>query len=579
MFDPYHKWLGIPKAFRPPTHYQLLGIAADEEDREVIEEAAIRQTTHVRAYQIGPHADDCTRLLNEIAQARATLLHPSKRKEYDDALARQANVRQATAVPLRESPVRVVPPRPLAPADRFAVLAETSSPTFQEGGRRPGHTRKRPGTRRRALRGSFPVLWTVTAAVVPLLALLAALPWLLSGQAPPEKDMDEGPVVRHDPVPPAPPPNPGPLPPPEKQADPEPPPPPLPGPSPIRVTKLDEAGGAPTPGVAMHRLAVSPDGIRVIAGSVNTAYLADVSARRLVYHFDLRKLILQGVDYSRDGRFICLSVYAQKEVAPRKLGFDRCQIYVYEAEGGKLHAILEGHTFPCTAVAFSPDGSKLVGCGGEMRPTPGVHDPSPRIWDVRTGALLRRLEGSGQSYRAVTFTPDGRRILACEERGGVVEWDTETGASQVRVAKLFLPYNYAAFSRDARRLLALAFDNTMRVWDLESGRVQAGPWNCSAQVFSVALTVDNRNAVLGTGGFKKEGSKSVFYDCGIRLVDPQSGQELGRVEGFNGLVVGLGLSADGRYAVGGTGNAQIRIIDLAALAAKSKANSRPGDGK
>src|SRR5262249_25700086 len=86
MFDPYHKWLAIPKNQRPPTFYQLLGIAGDETDREVIEEAAIRQTTHLRTYQTGPHAKECTALLSEVAQARATLLNPGKRQEYDARL-------------------------------------------------------------------------------------------------------------------------------------------------------------------------------------------------------------------------------------------------------------------------------------------------------------------------------------------------------------------------------------------------------------------------------------------------------------------------------------------------------------
>src|SRR5713226_1990989 len=86
MFDPYHKWLGIRKELQPPTLYQLLGISPDEKDPEVIEEAAIRQTTHVRTYQIGPHAAACTRLLNEIAQARLTLLNPAKRQAYDAGL-------------------------------------------------------------------------------------------------------------------------------------------------------------------------------------------------------------------------------------------------------------------------------------------------------------------------------------------------------------------------------------------------------------------------------------------------------------------------------------------------------------
>jgi hypothetical protein len=87
MFDPYHKWLGIAKEEQPPTYYRLLGINANEQDRDVIEEAAIRQTTHVRTNQIGPHAAACSRLLNEIAHARATLLDPVKRREYDLTLA------------------------------------------------------------------------------------------------------------------------------------------------------------------------------------------------------------------------------------------------------------------------------------------------------------------------------------------------------------------------------------------------------------------------------------------------------------------------------------------------------------
>ncbi|MCI0378325.1 MAG: hypothetical protein L0215_12020, partial [Gemmataceae bacterium] len=91
MFDPYHKWLGIPKEEQPPTYYRLLGLNPKEKDREVIEESAIRQTAHVRAYQLGPQAAECTRLLNEIAQARAALLDPVKRRVYDAALAEREN--------------------------------------------------------------------------------------------------------------------------------------------------------------------------------------------------------------------------------------------------------------------------------------------------------------------------------------------------------------------------------------------------------------------------------------------------------------------------------------------------------
>jgi hypothetical protein len=89
MFDPYHKWLAIPPGPQPPTHYQLLGISPAEKDAEVIEEAVLQRTAHLRTYQIGPRAKECTRLLNEIAQAKIVLLNPAKRLEYDAQLAEQ----------------------------------------------------------------------------------------------------------------------------------------------------------------------------------------------------------------------------------------------------------------------------------------------------------------------------------------------------------------------------------------------------------------------------------------------------------------------------------------------------------
>src|SRR3954468_23151085 len=121
-FDPYHKWLGIPKHQRPPTHYQLLGLAAGESDTEVVEEAAIRQTTHVRAYQVGPHAQVCTRILNEIAAARQVLCNPQKRQDYDRKLSEQA---AAAAKAAGSAAITTTPPAPSpAAANAFEEISE-----------------------------------------------------------------------------------------------------------------------------------------------------------------------------------------------------------------------------------------------------------------------------------------------------------------------------------------------------------------------------------------------------------------------------------------------------------------------
>jgi hypothetical protein len=105
-FDPYYRWLGIPKEQQPPTHYRLLGLDHGEKNVVVIEEAVIRQTTQVRAYQIGPHAAHCTKLLNEIARAQQILANPRKREEYDRTFAQpKANVAVPIAAPVENAVV------------------------------------------------------------------------------------------------------------------------------------------------------------------------------------------------------------------------------------------------------------------------------------------------------------------------------------------------------------------------------------------------------------------------------------------------------------------------------------------
>ena len=88
-FDPYHIWLGIPETERPISKYRLLAIADFELDRDVISTAAERQTVFLRTLQAGEHEVLVAQLLNEVSQARVTLLNADQKAEYDEELRKQ----------------------------------------------------------------------------------------------------------------------------------------------------------------------------------------------------------------------------------------------------------------------------------------------------------------------------------------------------------------------------------------------------------------------------------------------------------------------------------------------------------
>ena len=82
-FDPYHEWLGIPKQEQPASAYRLLGIREFEHDSAVIANAADRTMKHLRTYQAGKRSRISQMLLNEVANAKITLLDEKSKSQYD----------------------------------------------------------------------------------------------------------------------------------------------------------------------------------------------------------------------------------------------------------------------------------------------------------------------------------------------------------------------------------------------------------------------------------------------------------------------------------------------------------------
>lgn len=108
-FDPYYKWLGIPSKDQPPHYYRLLGTELFEADPEVISIAAEQRTLHVRSFQRGEYAIVSQKLQKKIAAAKACLLNPEKKAEYDISLRLQLRL-QSSQSPPRPSQTPPTPP-------------------------------------------------------------------------------------------------------------------------------------------------------------------------------------------------------------------------------------------------------------------------------------------------------------------------------------------------------------------------------------------------------------------------------------------------------------------------------------
>lgn len=132
-FDPYRKWLGIPPHDQPPNHYRLLGIAAFEDDPDVISNAADRQMAHVRTFQTGRYADLSQQLLTELSSAKLCLLDPKRRAAYDEQLQSELEetIKPSNGAPVVPGPRAASGPSVSAPATDPMMPAPPPAPEPQ----------------------------------------------------------------------------------------------------------------------------------------------------------------------------------------------------------------------------------------------------------------------------------------------------------------------------------------------------------------------------------------------------------------------------------------------------------------
>jgi WD40 repeat protein len=149
------------------------------------------------------------------------------------------------------------------------------------------------------------------------------------------------------------------------------------------------------------------------------------------------------VAYSHDGSLLAWAEGPRAVIIP--------------AAGGEPK-VLKGHLLSVTALAFSPDGKRLVTCGS---------DDSARIWDVATGDCLRTLD-HGADANCGCFSPDGTLIATGAADGNVRIWDVEEGRPPVVLDGGEVGVLAVGFSPDGKLVASGDGSGAIRIWDSSS---------------------------------------------------------------------------------------------------------------
>ena len=178
---------------------------------------------------------------------------------------------------------------------------------------------------------------------------------------------------------------------------------------------------------------------------------------------------------------------------------------------------------PVTYVAWSPDDTRILTCGNDRKQSYLV-----KMWDVRTGALLRAFERHTDHVTAVAWMPDGSKFFSGGLDNRMIRWAADGDAEEIQD---HMRVNDLALSANGALLVSITGESEVNVQRLATKRTATHDFErAEASCTSLCLSADGRYLLLNLSS-----GEVVMYDLNEaaddRLSEPVRrfrGQKQGR---------------------------------------------------
>ena len=259
------------------------------------------------------------------------------------------------------------------------------------------------------------------------------------------------------------------------------------------------------------------------------------------------------VRFRHSGGFISSLVYTP-DGKTLVSGGDDGTVRLWEVKSGREMLRIQDYYDASDGVAVAPDGKTAAALGSDHL----VH-----LWDMTTGKDLRLFrpapaaspESAAALPLSVAFAPDGKLIVAAINDDSLCVWETATGKLVWQVPEQEADaqkrhFAGACFSPDGKYVAAGSAVGGGFLWDAGSGKLQRRVGK-SGECFVIAFSPDG--AGLAASG----------QDYVVRLWDVASGREVQRYSGHKDYIQSIVFTPDGKGLVSSADDKTIRFWDVA----------------
>lgn len=195
---------------------------------------------------------------------------------------------------------------------------------------------------------------------------------------------------------------------------------------------------------------VSPDhGMIALSGPLRLIRIYATDSGERLYEIKKHTDWVLAIEFSPDGVLLA--------TADRANG-----LFVWEADTARQYLDLRGHTGAVTDVAWRPDSNVLASCS---------LDGSVKLWEMTEGKTVKSWAAHGGGAQCVEYTHDGRLATAGRDKTAKL-WDGD-GKQLLQFPGFPEPALEVTFTHDGRHVVAGDWSGQIHMWEAADGKPAA----------------------------------------------------------------------------------------------------------
>jgi WD40 repeat protein len=230
-------------------------------------------------------------------------------------------------------------------------------------------------------------------------------------------------------------------------------------------------------------------------------------------------------------------------------------VKVWDWKKKQLITNFDGQSSNSLSIAASKNGNYVATGHGNFQDNKTSKEANVKLWDAKTGKLLKILKGHTEQVRTVAFSPDSSILVSGGHDSEIKIWNLHTN-KLIKSIPTQTGITSIAFSNNGNFFASASDDKTIKIWDSRDFHLLYTLEGHKGQILSVTFSPNDKFLVSGSG---VDGFDPTVQENSVNIWNLETKKSEQVLTGHDGWVWSVAISGNGKYIASASYDGSIRV--------------------